>query len=301
MISRFNPGKLMIGVVQMTPNAEKARQFVVLKSPLAKDLGPWPLDDFEPSADAKTSKTDKVISQGTVLGTMTSTGHMLKQYYKLQNVHIGPEDITLFVDDDFEIPPEQLVDTVYNNGTNYRLPTKTMMNHAQINKQEYLNWNYVRASNEQPSCKRWVDRPTYLVQMQHGYNIWHAWNEGVMSSFQSLREHGLLPLVEIDEDGNQKEYVDDLDEGCPWEIDQDTQSQKRLATCRPKTGIVPEGKCNKEVMGSCRPGVYSYYRADGPLLWLAKDTGVAKKWSHMFYAMTENIRYVNRNFFTLFF
>jgi len=218
---------------------------------------------------------------------------MLKQYYKLENVQIGPGDITFFVEDDFKIPPEQLVDTVYNNGTNYRLPTKTMMSHAQISKQEYINWNYVRASKEQPSCKRWVDRPTYLVQTQHGSNIWHAWNEGVMSSFQSLREHGLLPLAEIDEDGNQKEYVDDLDEGCPWEIDESTQAQKRLASCRPKTGIVPEGKCQKEVIGSCRPGVYSYYRADGPLLWLAKDTGVAKKWSHMFYSMTENIRWDN--------
>lgn len=36
------------------------------------------------------------------------------------------------------------------------------------------------------------------------YNIWHTWNEGLMGAFQTLREQGALPLVQIDGDGNMR-------------------------------------------------------------------------------------------------
>lgn len=32
-------------------------------------------------------------------------------------------------------------------------------------------------------------------------NIWHSWNEGLMGTFQTLRELGYLPLVQIDDQG----------------------------------------------------------------------------------------------------
>ena len=36
------------------------------------------------------------------------------------------------------------------------------------------------------------------------YNIWHTWNEGLMGAFQTLREQGLLPLAQIDAEGNMR-------------------------------------------------------------------------------------------------
>lgn len=36
------------------------------------------------------------------------------------------------------------------------------------------------------------------------YNIWHTWNEGLMGAFQTLREQGLLPLAQVDEQGNMR-------------------------------------------------------------------------------------------------
>lgn len=36
------------------------------------------------------------------------------------------------------------------------------------------------------------------------YNIWHTWNEGLMGLFQTLREQGALPLVQVDGEGNMR-------------------------------------------------------------------------------------------------
>lgn len=36
------------------------------------------------------------------------------------------------------------------------------------------------------------------------YNIWHTWNEGLMGAFQTLREQGMLPLVQVDAEGNMR-------------------------------------------------------------------------------------------------
>lgn len=237
-------------------------------------------------------KSDRIVSKTTVMGTITSTGHMLKQYYKLENVHITGKTINIFHDDDFEVPEENWVDTIFNNGTNKKLPTVTMMRHAQNSKYVYLRWNYMHASKRQPKCKRWVERPTYLIQMQHSQNIWHVWNEGIMASFQTLRENGLLPLVQVDEHGHVTEYIDDLGcVDCPWEIDQNNLKQKQIEHCRKKKGVIEPTSCSPGTDEWCKPGVHSYYREDGPLLWLAKDMGVTKQWSHMFHAISTNIRY----------
>jgi len=113
-----------------------------------------------------------------------------------------------------------------------------------------------------------------------------------MAAFQTLRENGLLPMVEIDKDGGIREYIDDFEDlrECPWEIDQDSLKQKRMNSCRKKAGIVKDAYCDPQTGKDCRPGYHSYYKDDGPLLWLAKDMGVAKKWAHMFNAISKNIR-----------
>jgi hypothetical protein len=265
-------------------SAEKAKAFVKISAGTSDKLGPLDFDTF-----SNEGQPQRIVSKGTVMGAMSSTGHMRKQYYKVENVQLDKKGLYFYHDDDFEKPEANWVDTIFNNGTNSRLPTVTMMRHAENGKYTYITWHYAPASKKQPTCKTWVDRPTYLVQMQHSSNIWHAWNEGIMAAFQTLREQGLLPLVEVDAHGYQREYVDDFEDGCPWEIDQTTLEPKQMSTCRVKTGIVPEGPCTPNESFDCSPGVYSYYKNNGPLLWLSKDMGVTKQWSHMYYAISENI------------
>ena len=51
-----------------------------------------------------------------------------------------------------------------------------------------------------PPCRRLRALPTWLCS----YNIWHTWDEGLMGVFQTLREQGLLPLVQVDKEGNMR-------------------------------------------------------------------------------------------------
>lgn len=289
---------MRVSVKKYLRNRDKAKAFVKIEAGDADMLGRLPFDTY-----GEEGRPELVVSRGTVMGTTSGTGNMVKQFYRLENVQVGREGLNFFHDDGFEKQTtdrdqagdgprddpvkNSWVDTIFNNGTSMRLPMVTMMRHAETGEYTYIKWHYAPASKRQPTCRKWVDRPTYLVQMQHSSNIWHAWNEGIQAAFQTLREQGLLPLIEVDERGYGTEYVDDLDgEGCPWEIDQDTLVPRRGSTCRVKTGIVEEGPCTLE---DCVPGVHSYFRDDGPVLWMAKGMGVTKTWKHMFYAISSNI------------
>ena len=279
---------MRVSVKKYLRNRDKAKAFVKIQAGSADMLGRLPFDSY-----GEEGRPDPVVSRGTVMGTTSGTGNMVKQFYRLENVQLGKEGLNFFHEAGFEKPPgdepvqNSWVDTIFNNGTSMQLPTVTMMRHAETGKYTYIKWHYTPASKRQPTCRKWVDRPTYLVQMQHSSNIWHAWNEGIQAAFQTLREQGLLPLVEVDERGYGTEYVDDLDRGgCPWEIDQDTLAPRRASTCRAKSGIVQEGPC---VLEDCVPGVHSYFRDDGPVLLMAKGMGVTKSWKHMFYAISSNI------------
>jgi hypothetical protein len=260
---------------------EKAKAFVKVGGGDEAKLGSLSFDGY-----GGEGRPEVVVSRGTVMGTTTGAGNMQKQFYKLEHVQVGKDGLNFFYDEGFQKPEENYVDTIFNNGTSMRMPTTTMMRHAENGKYTYIKWHYNPAAKKQPVCRKWVDRPTYLVQMQHSSNIWHAWNEGIQAAFQTLREQGLLPLVEVDARGYGTEYVDDLDPGCPWEIDQETLTPRRPSTCRVKTGIVKEGPCT---LDDCVPGVHSYFRDDGPVLWLAKGMGVTKTWQHMFYAISSNV------------
>ena len=279
---------MRVSVKKYLRNRDKAKAFVKIAGGEDDKLGRLPFDSF-----GEEGQPQRVVSRGTVMGTTSGSGNMVKQFYKLENVQLGKEGLNFFYEEGFEKPADgtdpaenSWVDTIFNNGTSMRLPTVTMMRHAETGKYTYIKWHYNPASKKQPNCRKWVDRPTYLVQMQHSSNIWHAWNEGIQAAFQTLREQGLLPLVEVDARGYGTEYVDDLDRECPWEIDQQTLSPRRASTCRVKTGIIEEGPC---VLEDCAPGLHSYFRDDGPVLWMAKGMGVTKTWQHMFYAISKNI------------
>jgi hypothetical protein len=89
--------------------AEKNAQFVKLSDGRLEQLGPLSFDRFSNSG-----KPDMIVSKGTVLGTMTSTGNMLKQYYKLENVQIG-KGLYFYYNDGFQKPETNWVDTIFNN------------------------------------------------------------------------------------------------------------------------------------------------------------------------------------------
>ncbi len=155
----------------------------------------------------------------------------------------------------------------------------------------------------------------YLLTMQHSENIWHAWADGLLGAFQTLREQGLLPLAEIDEKGNMKEYVEDLNEECPIEIQIEAEEQdggdsggggdsgsyttssnsssggnniNNTIRCRPRRNVVLQRKCDPTTELWCRPGLVvgaTASAAGGPVLLPYKGTEVVRRWHHLFEAL----------------
>lgn len=132
----------------------------------------------------------------------------------------------------------------------------------------------------------------YLLQVPHTQNSWHVWNDGLMGAFQTLREEGLLPLAEVDAEGNMVEHIDDLEEECPWEYEIGGNGEPhRGSECRPRHGVISQTRCDPLTEAWCRSGLVAVNATNGPILLLANGTEQPEeKWRGMFLSISEDIR-----------
>ena len=113
-----------------------------------------------------------------------------------------------------------------------------------------------------------------------------------MGAYQTLREEGLLPLAEIDAEGNMREYTADLDmRGCPKVIDVGQETAYHPEKCRPRTGLVAASSCSPTNDAWCAEGVVAVNKSQGPIILLAQGTGPwDRRWRHLFEAVSEDAR-----------
>ena len=133
----------------------------------------------------------------------------------------------------------------------------------------------------------------YVLYTPHRHNIWHMLNDALMGSFQTLREEGLLPLAEIDDDGTMKEYTDDLEEGCLRNIEPGEEIKiYRPKSCKNRrSGVISATKCSPERDAWCRPGLVAVNRSSGPILLLARGADPPmEQWQHLYDAVSEDMR-----------
>jgi hypothetical protein len=256
-----------------------------------------------------------LTSSGKVFGTFSGVGSSTKRYFRFTNVQLTDNNtLTFFLPPGMTPPPPQIVDIIINNASTKSpsLPTTVTVRAGKLQQYQYLNINYVEAETNQPKCKKWERRPVYLLTMQHSENIWHAWADGLLGAFQTLREQGLLPLAHIDEQGNMQEYIDDLPEECPVEIligknasaseeggaagvegaTSDKNPSNSKGRCRKRRNVVSQGTCDPSTELWCRPGLIVGANATidgGPVLLPYKGTEVVRRWHHLFEALSEEI------------
>lgn len=112
-----------------------------------------------------------------------------------------------------------------------------------------------------------------------------------MGAFQTFRELGYLPLVQIDEEGNMREVLEGMGgEGCLPIVDPVTKKVTIPPHCPVKTGVLLEEKCDVKNQAWCRPGVVSYQRDNGPIILPYTAASVMNVWAHMYDAMTKDVR-----------
>lgn len=218
---------------------------------------------------------------------------MNKYYYRFQNVVVNRDKITVYYDANFTPPTkEHWVDFISGNTTDPAPPTMLVIKgDLHTEKWYYLPIEYLPASQHQFVCKSWIEKPAYLLQVRYSYNIWHTWNEGLMGLFQTLREHGHLPLVNIDADGNMHEIAQGQGGGCPWEYDPVSQEAWQPTDCDPREGLIDRERCDPKTESWCRQGVMSYRRSEGgPIIVPYTASSVMNVWAHLYSAMTTDVR-----------
>lgn len=204
----------------------------------------------------------------------------------------------------FQPPPEQMVNTLNLNATQPTLPTTVMDDRTDLaGGNQYLKIRYVPASPEnQPKCKQWIEKPTYLLQIRFPKNIWHVLTEGLMNTFQTLREQGYLPLVDIDNNYTIKEYTKDLTTDCLYVYDEKRRrfvEQVDSYACKGRRGDAAQGagifpsSCDPGGEVWCTPGTISYSnnRRNSPLLLVFKATKLLPPWKRLFKSLTNDIMY----------
>ena len=147
---------MRVSVKKYLRNLDKAKAFVKIAGGDEDKLGRLPFDSY-----GDEGRPNFVVSRGTVMGTTSGSGNMVKQFYRVENVRLGKEGLDFYYEDGFRKPggdeeETSWVDTIFNNGTSMRLPTVTMMRHAENGKYTYIKWHYNPASKKQPACRKWV-------------------------------------------------------------------------------------------------------------------------------------------------
>lgn len=176
---------------------------------------------------------------------------------------------------------------IHCNATTADPPTKIIVEGQNWGAEEQeINVSYKRASMYQPTkCTKWVDTPTYLVNVRYSSNMWHTIDEGLASVFQTMRELGHMRLAEVDESGHVREVTDGSDCALMW----DPRKQKLVEfNCKQTPANIPRS-CTPGVEWWCRPGVFNIDRNSAPIL-LAHSTQTWKnKWFPLYGALTANI------------
>lgn len=231
----------------------------------------------------------KIESEFTLFLSAHSEAAFHKPYYRFRNVELTRQTLQVFYGDSLGQPPQQELKAALThcNATVPDLPTLIVVegSDSTVAKQE-IDIVYTPAATAQPTCSKWIETPTYLMDVRHSKNIWHTIDEGLASVFQTMRELGHIQLAEIDQAGGVKIVEDGSDCALTW----DYSAQKMVEyNCNAnKKRTIPKS-CTAKDDWWCRPGVYNIDRSEGPIL-LAYDSQTwNNKWSPLYKAMTSNI------------
>lgn len=239
---------------------------------------------------------DKNFITSNIIAHATPNAHgsLTKYFWRFQNVKLTKKTLYVYLRPDAQPPTEEYwVDFVSGNTSSPAPPTMIVIKGTvHKNVWYYLKVQYLhQRTMKSAKCKKWEEKPTFFMQVRYSTNIWHTWNEGIMSAFQTLRELGYLPLARVHGDGSVTEVVQGMGNGCLPTADVSSHNLSLPTECPPKTGTVAAAHCDVSQGMSCIPGVYSYDRQQAPLLLPYLKSSMENVWTTMYDAMTSNVRY----------
>ena len=137
-----------------------------------------------------------------------------------------------------------------------------------------------------------MDSPSLLLHVSNADSMWQSWTKGLIPTFQTFRELGYLPLMQIGADGKVQELTTGITPGkCPNVVNPETGVTQAAVDCL-QTKSIPRGAA-PEYCGSedtwCRLGVWphaAHMRTPHPAVFYTSDSVVAENpWGALYSAV----------------
>lgn len=282
------------------------------------------------TSDIQKSRSEPLFSNVSILASTSGSGLMNKYYYEFRNVYVDHNGrIKVYYDPNnfgFNVTDKGYsywVDVLSGNASSPLLPTTLVLKGEVHNSQwYYLHIDYIPMSGDRssppasfpcslsytgspkPGGTAWIHNPAILLQARYSYNIWHSFNEGIMSVFQTLRELGHLPLVRVVGDDGTLMPIDESIDEHRYEYDLHTDRVVRVAhpTASRYRGLSSQfEKCDRfqqqawcrdgAVISAHRYGIKGMYKGDklAPIILAYTQSSLENAWSHLYGAMTDHV------------
>jgi len=227
------------------------------------------------------------------------SGETKNHFYRFTNIKIEGGKILFYGGPAMRQPKRMWFDVTTTNSTSPKVPTTLLLRNKDGAGRQHLDIEYLAERSEgSATCKLWIEQPTFIVHTRYPDNMWHAWAEGYIATFQSAREMGYLALHSIDDRG----VVTRLGSGlpgatCPTVADLLTGAVKPAIDCTHRDDVsrYPRAPtCNVEDMW-CHPGVWPgnpglEYSKDGPVVVYFDASTINAEWSSLYSAMASKVR-----------
>ncbi|KAG7669285.1 hypothetical protein Ndes2526B_g05586 [Nannochloris sp. 'desiccata'] len=213
-------------------------------------------------------------------------------FYRFTNVRIGDKgDIDFFGGPDVQAPANKWrYDVATGNSSSPQPPTALLLS-DDPHKKRLLHVRYLAQTRHKNACTKWINGPSLLLHVPKPQDKWSTWSKGLLPTFQTLRELGYLPLMEVGPDGKVQELLSGISPNeCPKIADLGTGTVKPAAECTQRTGAptrTSEAYCGTEDTW-CVLGVWphaDYLRSQHPTLLYSSDAVLDNDWGALYSAL----------------
>lgn len=246
-----NSGHDRLGWTSSTDDKRQQRLSALAEALLAENDTP----------DVSMYVQDSQISELIAHPTTGPSGLVDNYIYRFTNIKIADDFIVFFGGGDMKQPHRKTYNVVLSNSTSASPPT-TLLLHSPgtigSGNRSSIKVKYLAQQRPNTACTEWIDEPVLLLHTRFPDNMWHTWTEGLLPAFQTLRELGYLPLIEIRKDKAVAQVTEGNNEfECPKVANPETGVIRLASDCSQKRGIsemLPE-KCGENDMW-CMEGVW---------------------------------------------
>jgi hypothetical protein len=243
--------------------------------------------------------TQRLVSAKDVSGIFFhvpagTQGRPRAMYHRFTNVQLKGGHLNFFAGGaDAQPAVDHWVDVTIGNATLPIAPSYMLLRDGPTGEQmRVLSVRHLpRSMDPKKDCPAgWLEDPAVLLHVRRSTSVWHTLIEGLAPTFQTLRELGYLPLVEVGVDSDVKESAA-APERCPRVVDPSTGSVIDGPDCGALPVVLPSSCAKKSVEDPwCRYGLLAAPNATRAVLLILNEGTLESPLAALYSAMAKKMR-----------